>query len=443
MFWHAAGRSLGRNQLTGEGRDMQSDQYGNTLTTSSQGACDAYVMGLELLLAGQAGVTAQFQRATQEDPGFALGWAGLARAQQYEDAMPEAKASIAKAAALKSGLTEREASHINVFDLLLSGQVPQAYAAVRAHAEAWPRDAMVAQTSTSVFGLIGFSGVAGREAETLAFVAGLLPHYGEDWWMISQYAFALCETGNLAKADSVIDHALSLKADSAHGAHVRSHVSYEMGQTDVGRAYLASFMDGYDPGGVLHTHLNWHEALWALEQGDIDTMWAKVDAAVAPDSGSKSPAINVLTDTAAILHRATMAGVTVPQSRWRQVSDYAQVKFPRTGTAFVDVHAALAHAMAGRGEALEQIISTPAGPAGDLVQSYARAFRAVAAENWREAASLLTRSMIDLERMGGSRAQRDMIEHTLLTALVKQGKLDEARDIAALRRPLLAASLAA
>ena len=422
---------------------MLTDQYGNGLTTTSQAARDAYVMGLELLLAGQAGVTAAFERATQEDAGFALGWAGLARAKQYEDAIPAARAAIARAVGLSGGATAREASHINVFHLLLSGQVPEAYAAVRAHAEEWPRDAMVAQTSTSVFGLIGFSGVAGREAETLAFVAGLLPHYGEDWWMISQYAFALCETGNLAKADSVIDHALSLKADSAHGAHVRSHVSYEMGQTDVGRAYLASFMDGYDPGGVLHTHLNWHEALWALEQGDIDMMWAKVDSAVAPASGSKSPAINVLTDTAAILHRATMAGVPVPQARWQSVSDYAQAKFPNTGTAFVDVHAALAHAMAGRREALERIISAPAGPAGDLVQAYARAFRAVAAENWAEAADLLTRSMIDLERMGGSRAQRDMIEQTLLTALVKQGKEREARDIAALRRPILASAVAA
>ena len=111
-----------------------------------------------------------------------------------------------------------------------------AYAAIRAHADTWPRDALVAQTCSSVFGLIGFSGQPGREAETLAFVAGLLPHYGEDWWIISQYAFALCETGNLSKADQVIDRALALKSDSAHGAHVRSHVTYEMGETAAGRA---------------------------------------------------------------------------------------------------------------------------------------------------------------------------------------------------------------
>ena len=422
---------------------MLKDQYDNVLSTRVAAARDAYVDGLDLILAGQAGVQEAFERAVAADDSFALGWVALGRAQQYADDMAGARASVAKAQERAAGLTEREASHLNAFSLLFSGQVPAAYAAIRAHADTWPRDALVAQTCSSVFGLIGFSGQPGREAETLAFVAGLLPHYGEDWWIISQYAFALCETGNLSKADQVIDRALALKSDSAHGAHVRSHVTYEMGETAAGRAYLADYMAGYDPDGVLFTHLNWHEALWALEQGDLATMWAKVDGAVAPDAGSSSPAINILTDTAAILHRATMAGVEVNQDRWRSVSEYASEKFPNPGLGFVDVHAALAHAMAGRDDALEKIINAPAGPIADLVPDFARGFRAVAGQDWAGAAQHLTRAMGDLARMGGSRAQRDMVEQTLLTALVKQGKTDAARDIAALRRPLLSAAIAA
>ena len=38
-----------------------------------------------------------------------------------------------------------------------------------------PRDAMIAQMNTSVFGLIGFSGKAGREADLLEFTSKLLP----------------------------------------------------------------------------------------------------------------------------------------------------------------------------------------------------------------------------------------------------------------------------
>ena len=422
---------------------MLKDQYDNDLSTAEPAARDAYVEGLDLILAGRSGVQDAFARAVAADEGFALGWVALGRAQQYADDMAGARASVARAQDCAAGLTDREASHLNAFALLFSGQVPAAYAAIRAHAEVWPRDALVAQTCSSVFGLIGFSGQPGREAETLAFVAGLLPHYGEDWWIISQYAFALCETGNLAKADQVIDRALALNPDSAHSAHVRSHVTYEMGETAAGRAYLADYMAGYDPGGVLFTHLNWHEALWALEQGDLATMWAKVDGAVAPEAGSSSPAINILTDTAAILHRATMAGVEVDQHRWRSVSEYASEKFPMPGLGFVDVHAALAHAMAGRDDALEKIISAPAGPIADLLPDFGLGFRAVAAKDWAGAARHLTRAMGDLARMGGSRAQRDMVEQTLLTALIKQGKTEAARDIAALRRPLLSAAIAA
>ena len=40
------------------------------------------------------------------------------------------------------------------------------------------------------------------------------------------------------------------------------------------------------------------------------------------------------------------------------------------------------------------------------------------------------------ERIGGSRAQRDLVEYALLNALLKQGRADEARLLLATRRPL-------
>lgn len=420
---------------------MLKDRYDNLLTTSSATARDNYVAALDLMLEGQAGVLAGFERVTEEAPEFALGWAGLARARQYAGDMAGAASAIAHAKTMTSAITAREASQIHVFDLMLSGKA-EAYSAIRAHVALYPRDAIVVQTCSSVFGLIGFSGKPGREAELLAFNAGLLPHYGDDWWMMSQYAFALCETGNLDDADRHIDIAMAKNPANAHGAHVRSHVSYEMGAAEAGSSYLNSWLEGYDPEGVMFTHLNWHAALWTLEQGDIDLMWQKVDAAVAPEAATGSPAINVLTDTASILQRATLAGVPVSPVRWQSVSAYAKRAFPNTGNAFIDVHAALAHAMAGDVEALATIIDAPSGPAADLVPALASGFRAMAAGDWPLVAQHMMDGMSDLARIGGSRAQRDMIEQTLLTALSKQGKGEAARGIAALRRPVLSTTLA-
>ncbi|MEP0962544.1 MAG: tetratricopeptide repeat protein [Roseobacter sp.] len=416
---------------------MLKDQYDCVLTTTSQAARDGYVAALDLMLEGQAGVIAGFEAVTRDDPGFALGWVGLARAHHYAGDMAACGLAMQQAQAVSARVSERETSHIAVFDLLFSGQPHKAYEAIKIHVGEYPRDAMVAQTCSSVFGLIGFSGRPGREAEMLSFNASFLPHYGNDWWALSQYAFALCETGKLNEADKLIDKAMALNPRNAHGAHVRSHVSYELGETDLGRRYLASWMKGYDKGGVLFTHLNWHEALWALEQGDVQAMWQKVDAAVSPEAHSGGPAINVLTDTVSILHRASLAGVDVDAQRWQGVSDFARSAFPKTGNAFVDMHAVLAHAMAGEREAYEKIMSHPAGPAADLTPDLACGFDAVAHGDWEGASASLSKAMSDTARIGGSRAQRDLLEQTLLVALVKQGKQDEARAAATQRRPIL------
>ena len=422
---------------------MQKDRFDNDLTTQSARARDHYVAAVDLLLAAQAGIVSAFEQVVAEDPGFALGCVGLARGRQFTGDAGGAAAAMAEARSLAGGLSLREESHIHAMGLLIDGKGPEAYAAIRAHVDQYPRDALVAQTCSSVFGLIGFSGQPGREAETLAYVAGLLPHYGEDWWVISQYAFALCETGNLAKADALIDRSLAMNPANANGAHVRSHVSYELGDTAGGLSYLAGWVDAADPGAVLFGHLNWHVALWSLEQGALDAMWARLDLAVTPEARSSSPAINVLTDTASILQRAALAGADVPRERWRGISDFAQSAFPKTGNAFVDVHAALAHAMAGNQAALERIIAHPAGPAADLVPDLAAGFRALAAQDWAGASARMMRAMADLARIGGSRAQRDLVEQCLIHALVQQGRRGEAEAVIALRRPLLAAQVAA
>lgn len=321
-------------------------------------------------------------------------------------------------------------------DLLVHGKTADAYAAIRAHVADHPRDALVAQTCSSVFGLIGFSGKPGREAEILAYTAALLPHYGEDWWCLSQYAFALCENGNQDLASDYIDRSLALNPRNANGAHVRSHIYYESGETGLGISYLDDWLEPYDRAGYLHGHLSWHAALWALEQDDPDAMWHRYEADIRPDVTQSLP-INVLTDCASLLYRAELAGVTVPQERWLQISAYAKQFFPQSSLGFVDIHAALAHAMAGDGDALMAFVAAPNPSTGDLVVPVADAFRALARQDWAEGANRLVTAMGDHARLGGSRAQRDLLEFSLLNALLKMGQDAEAKRLLALRRPAL------
>jgi hypothetical protein len=55
---------------------------------------------------------------------------------------------------------------------------------------------------------------------------------------------------------------------------------------------------------------------------------------------------------------------------------------------------------------------------------------------WATATPHLVRAMAGHERIGGSRAQRDLVEYALLNALLRQGRAEEARLLLAVRRPL-------
>jgi tetratricopeptide (TPR) repeat protein len=413
------------------------DHYDNALSTSSQAACTAYDAGLAAFLSGNYGAVEHFEAAVEAAPGFALGHAALARARMMGGDIPGAKAAISTAQTLTDGLSDRELAHVNAFSLILAGKADACREAVKAHVREYPRDALAAQLCTNVFGLIGFSGKVGREAELLAYTGALLPHYGEDWWMMSMHALSLCETGQTDASISLMEQALAIEPRNAQGSHFKAHAQYEAGETAAGRRYLEDWMQGYDNRSLLHGHLSWHQALWALSEGDAEAMWRVVDGNVAPGDTHSLP-INVLTDTAAIYYRAELAGMEVSPDRWAALSDYAARFFPETGQSFADLHAALSHAMAGEGERLAHIAETAKGFAGDLVRPLARAFGAIARENWAKALDEMTPALAESERLGGSRAQRDLIELTAVNLLLRLERPEEARRMLSLRRPELA-----
>ncbi len=418
---------------------MQTDRYGNLLSTDSATARDAYVEGVDLVLSGNYGAEEAFQRAVDADDRFALGFAGLARAAQVMAHGAAARKAMDKAVELAASreLTERERNHVAAMDYLIAGNGVAALKAMRLHAEDHPRDVLVIQPCTSVFGLIGFSGLAGREAEQLAFLNRLAMHYDDDWWFNTAHAFAQCEVGQIAQSIDTIERSLAGNPNSAHGAHVRAHIYYENGETDAGYKYISGWRDGYDKRAPLMCHISWHVALWALERGERDRAWQIIDSNVRPAHAS-GPPLNVLTDTASFLMRSELAGEARRPDLWREVSTYAQKIFPNPGIAFADVHAALAYAVAGESAALEKVITDAKGPARDLVGQMSEAFRAFAARSWAEALALLTPSMSSHERIGGSRAQRDLLEFMYLGALLRLDRSDEAQRLLMMRRPMKA-----
>ncbi len=412
---------------------MLEDRYGLQLTTRSASARDAYVAGADAILGAVAGAARHLEAALESDPGFALAQAALARAHFQIAQVPEARASAAKARALAAHASLREQSHVHALALAIEGKPVEALQATRAHMEEWPRDAMALAPATGVFGLIGFSGRQERETELYEALRALAPAYGTDWWFDMALAFAACETGRLEEALDLIERSMAANPASGHGAHVKAHVLYERGEHRAALKYLESWMPGYDRQGLLHCHLSWHVAIAALTLGHAGPAWAAYRQAVHP-GGSWGPPLNVVSDAVSFLWRAELAGEARRAGDWREVSDYAQRTFPKAGVAFADVHRALGLAasgdVAGLGDLIRELrerVATGRLPAGSVVPQLAEGFGAFAAGEWTRAAELLGKALPEAVRIGGSRAQRDIVVRTLAAARGRSGQQDAAR----------------
>src|SRR5690349_14223331 len=189
---------------------MLADRFGLALSTSSVTARDAYVDASERALTFYPGALAAYDDALAADANFALAHAGKAQLLMREGNVAAARAALAAAQGLSVGLTEREISHISIFDLGSSGQTEAAIAAVNKHLAAWPCDALVISIAANPNGLIGGSGRLGQKHQIAELMDSVAPHYGDDYWFLSYHAMALSEDGRLAEARRKIDRSVAL-----------------------------------------------------------------------------------------------------------------------------------------------------------------------------------------------------------------------------------------
>jgi tetratricopeptide (TPR) repeat protein len=412
---------------------MLTDRYDLPLSTASSAARDAYLAGCEAKLTMYPGAMEEFERAIAADPGFALAHAARAHVLLERGEAAAAAASMAAAKSVAAGLPAREASHIAFFGLLVAGNAEAAFAALPVHLSAWPRDALVLATAAFTNGLIGSSGRAGQKRALLDFLDGLAPSYGDDWWFMAHHGMALSENGQRDAARPVIDRSFAKNPNNPWAAHARAHLCYETGEPDVARVFLASWLPGYPRTGLLYSHLNWHLALGDLEVGDAAAALRRFREAFSPDVHSGPPRGKV-NDAVSFLWRWELAGHPRDADAWRMMHDYATSALPRAGVAFSDIHVALAQAVAGNDAALaaragqvDELARADRYPSGPCVPAVARAFAAFERRDFAAAIDSLEPIAGELERLGGSRAQLDLVEFTLLKAYLGAERPDDAR----------------
>jgi tetratricopeptide (TPR) repeat protein len=416
---------------------MLADRFELPLSTGSDTARDAYIEGCHLALTLYPGAAAAFDRAIAADPGFAMAHAGKAQVLMREGDVAAARAGLAAAKELAGGLSGRETSHIGFFDLAFSGQTDPAITALHAHLAEWPRDALVVATAGNPNGLIGGSGRLGQKHQIAVMMDGLAPHYGDDWWFLAYHAMALSEDGQLAAARPKIERSVAINPNNAHGAHGFAHVCYESGEADTARGFLSSWLAAYPRDGFFHGHLSWHLSLCELQAGNWEAASRLYRDAIALDRHSGGPQQR-MSDGAAYLWRSELAGQPRDMAAWRALYGYADSALPRPGSGLADLHVVLAQAVVG-GEAaragqIEDLAHNGRYPSGSYLPTLSRGFAAFERGDFNAAIEALAPLAGQNERIGGSRAQHDLIEFTLLKAYLSSDRLEEARHLLRMRR---------
>jgi tetratricopeptide (TPR) repeat protein len=417
---------------------MNRDRYDLPLTTASDRAAAFYRDGVDRMLSAWHGAEDAFDRAIAEDPGFALAHIARARLHQLNMEGAEARAKAMHAGELATHATMREIRHVEIMAAVIESKPKLAVTGAEAHLDQYPRDALVLSLLLGAFGLYAFSGRPDHDAARLAICERHAGHYGEDWWFLSYLGWSHTEAGNLGTGRSLAERAMSLRSENANAAHGLSHAMFEQGDMEAGRKFLAQWLPAHDRLSFLHGHLWWHVALTALDAGDLDGALAIYQQQIKP-AGRPYPPLNIYTDGASLLWRLSLAGKAGLEPHWRDVAAYGDRHFPQAGAHFADVHYALVAAAIGSDALQTRLAQLEAREAGGKLApgpsaiEICRGVQAFADGDNDGAIRILEPVMSDVVRIGGSHAQRELWEDTLIAAHLRGGHGDEAAKLISAR----------
>ncbi|WP_018657506.1 tetratricopeptide repeat protein [Actinomadura flavalba] len=421
---------------------MRRDEHGLAVAAASDAALRHFDQALHELLHFRIEVDAQARAALAEEPGFPLGnvlaaYLGLLGTEA--DAAREARENFAVFldGADVTRLPERERAHVEAVRALLGGDFLRCGALLALITQRWPRDvlALIAGHQIDFF--------TGNAALLRDRVGGALSAWSEDdrhyGHLLGMYAFGLEESGHYTRSEEVGLRAVSLNPRDVWGIHAVAH-TYEMqGRFRDGLRYLDERHEHWSTGTFFNVHTWWHYALYAIEAGDTARALEIYDAVLhGPESGES---VMELLDAASLLWRFFLEGDD-QRGRWSMLADAWAPKVEEPFYAFNDMHAVMAFVGAGRFGDADRLVAvrerylasdlpgvTNQAMTADVGLPVCRAFIAYGRRDFAAAVAHLAPIRHRVNDFGGSHAQRDAVQKTLLEAALHAGDHDLARTL--------------
>jgi tetratricopeptide (TPR) repeat protein len=411
------------------------DPRGLPVSTASAQALDAVERALWRMMSFYGTPIEDLDAAIRADPSWPLPRlmkAGFLLSLTEPSLVGEARALLAAIAPSGEGSgNDRERAHRAALDRLAAGDWGGASDAWSEILRAHPRDALALQWAHL------FDFYRGDAVQLLERVGPLLVEWPEDDllhpYVLALHAFGLEESGRYAEAEATGRRALAADARVPWAIHAVAHVMEMQGRHHEGGRWLHErraqwgardeAADGSGPNGFAG-HLGWHEALFALET------LATARALAVFDDYLDAERIEITlqrVDAASLLWRIALVDGDVG-GRWRSLLAGWQLDADAAGhSLFNDAHATMA--LVGAGETVragDWVRSSLAAAArhGGWNGAVSRAIGApllhgllaFGAHDFDRATELIGGARGALGRLGGSRAQRDVVDQTLLAA---------------------------
>ena len=370
---------------------------------------------------------ATVDRALAESPQLTMGHALRAYLHLLgtePGGLPVARAACQAGQALPA--TDRERRHLQAIDHLANGRWRAAGRVLEDLSVEYPRDALALQAGHAIDFFTGDSRMLrDRIARALpAWDAGVTGCHA----VLGMHAFGLEETGDYARAEAQGRKSVELEPRDGWGQHAVAHVMEMQGRRRDGIAWMRSNPEAWSRDSFFAVHNWWHVALYHLGLDEVDEVLALYDG---PIYGKTSGVVLEMIDASALLWRLHLRGVDVG-NRWNAVADnWAPVATARN-YAFNDMHAMMAFVGAGRSRATEAVLEAQraAMDGAEDNASFTRevgypatqAINAFGDGNYAETVRLLRPVRSYAHRFGGSHAQRDVLDLTLIEAARRAGQ---------------------
>lgn len=415
---------------------MGTDSHGLTLTGSVE-AVTAYDRALGHLVRFQPEVITAIGDTVAADPGCVMGRVFGA----YLALLSTEARSVKAAREAIGGTTEtenpRERAHLAAARRWIAGDMAGAGALLESISIRYPKDLLALFVGHQIDFLRG-DAVTLRDRIGRALSAWDSADRASGY-LYGMYAFGLEECNSYDRSAEAGHRAVEANPDDVWGIHAVAHTFEMRGEIPGGVQFMRERQENWARGNFLSVHNSWHFALYLLQAGDVPGALAVYDTAIHP-AGSEDVAMALL-DASALLWRIWLEGTDVGD-RWRSLAD-AWTRILEPGFyPFNDMHAIMAFIGNGEPNRARDVLAVLKRVArdGDPVATgpsmtsavglpVCRALAHFGAGEYDMVIAELLPVRTRIHEFGGSHAQRDAVERTLLEAAIRAGHADLANAL--------------